>query len=118
MRTFFLGSISLTFVLALNSTVVFASGVESDESEYVEIPSSRYVMGMNTRESLRYQVINPASEKFDNLSQGEQVAVANDKLIVKYGNESPWPRSTAFHRIHATPEETAALFFDYARHHE
>jgi hypothetical protein len=61
-----------------------------------------------------------AEVKYSDLSDAEKTAVNGGQQVVKKENvaNSAWPRVTVFQRIEATPDQVAAVMFDYAAHKE
>ena len=58
------------------------------------------------------------ASSMSDLSPEQQNDVRNGKKIEKFQNFSisAWPEGTFYQRVEATPEEAAAVFFDYALH--
>ncbi len=52
-------------------------------------------------------------EEFKKLTPSDQQTVQNGGQVVQFGAQKPWPSVTIYQRINATPEESAAMFFDY-----
>jgi hypothetical protein len=57
-----------------------------------------------------------AVEEFQKLNAADQNKVQEGGQVVQFGSQKPWPSVAIYQRINATPEESAAMFFDYSNH--
>jgi len=76
--------------------------------------STAVVLGLALFLSSAKVFAGSALEDFQRLTPAEQKAVQDGGQVVQFGTETPWPSVILYQRVHVTPEEATAVFFDYA----